>query len=305
MKNEILSLKEYQRILISAIKRVYKRIYKFDITNNCVPDDETREYLQVDGFCKNENFDDIVKQICETVIEESFRFEFLELYSRENIEKLYKNGIDSFVFEYLRLEQGEFVWYRDICNIFCVNDVIKVMIFIENIDKSKKIERQIFLESKIDKCTDVYNKATVIEKISAILKYSDEQNAIFVVDIDNFKQINDNYGHQFGDLVIKMVASKLKNSFREIDIIGRIGGDEFVVLLIDIKKNEAVHKKCAEIKARTKEITFAEHPNLSINLSVGVAINNPKENYESLFKRADDALYSVKRGGRNGCEIAK
>ncbi|WP_396589142.1 diguanylate cyclase [Bermanella sp. R86510] len=128
-----------------------------------------------------------------------------------------------------------------------------------------------------------------------------EPLSILAIDIDNFKVINDEHGHNTGDLVLITVANIIKQHIREIDTVARWGGDEIMVLLPHTSMNEAVH--VAE-KTRALINTTSIKPNLCISISVGVAELMRNEQMNTLLQRADKALYQSKEHGRNQVYLA-
>ncbi len=117
-------------------------------------------------------------------------------------------------------------------------------------------------------------------------------------DIDHFKKINDTYGHDVGDKVLKEFASVVKNSLRVGDIFARWGGEEFVVILLG--SNEMDSKvKADEIRKKVEDMTFDNPSELKITVSIGVAEFDGDITFENLIKNADNALYKAKDTGRN------
>ncbi len=145
-------------------------------------------------------------------------------------------------------------------------------------------------------CVDIYNKATTEELIKAELERS-TGGALMMIDVDDFKSINDTLGHMFGDEFLKKFASTIKKAFRDTDIVGRYGGDEFFVFMphatgaLAEKKGSIILKNIAEI----------EVPQLgSIKSSIGVAAVNPdNRSYRQILRQADSALYEAKNRGKN------
>ncbi|MBQ9032200.1 MAG: EAL domain-containing protein [Parasporobacterium sp.] len=126
--------------------------------------------------------------------------------------------------------------------------------------------------------------------------------ALIIVDVDYFKSVNDTYGHAVGDRVLKRVAEILRHSFRSVDIICRIGGDEFVVIMTRVNSSmgQLVINKISQAN------DLLQHPKDDlppVSLSVGVAFSDRSDPQGDIFKDADTALYRVKEAGRNGCEI--
>lgn len=145
-------------------------------------------------------------------------------------------------------------------------------------------------------CVDIYNKATTEELIRAELERS-STGALLMIDVDDFKSINDRLGHMFGDEFLKMFATNLRDVFRESDIVGRYGGDEFFVFVphataaLAQKKGKQILKKIAEINI----------PELgAIKSSIGISVANPENrDYSNILKQADTALYQAKNHGKN------
>lgn len=155
------------------------------------------------------------------------------------------------------------------------------------------------IRSEMDLMTGLYNKTTTEVLIHEKLKQSSHnQHVMFVIDIDNFKSVNDTSGHLAGDHVIKIIADLISSHFRKTDIVGRIGGDEFVVLMVDVPSMDIVHSKVSEL------IQLMRYkPNLTIpenvTLSIGIAGNNKQDtSYGELFAKADAALYRAKEDGK-------
>ena len=126
--------------------------------------------------------------------------------------------------------------------------------------------------------------------------------ALVIVDVDNFKNINDTCGHAAGDSVLKRVSRLLVEGFRSIDRVYRIGGDEFAVVMMDVTSKHAytIGKK---ISAINKQLATRDGDAPAVSLSVGAAFMDRENPGESLFKDADLALYYVKEHGRNGCHV--
>lgn len=120
-----------------------------------------------------------------------------------------------------------------------------------------------------------------------------------IIDADNFKSINDTYGHAAGDMVLQRIADVVKKEFRSMDYICRIGGDEFTVIMVDVsrKHRDVIARKLTSIN---KELSLAKENTPAISLSMGVAFSDRDNPGESIFKDADSVLYKVKENGRNG-----
>jgi diguanylate cyclase (GGDEF)-like protein len=121
-----------------------------------------------------------------------------------------------------------------------------------------------------------------------------------MLDLDNFKLVNDQYGHMYGDALLTQLGSTLRKLFRSEDLIGRIGGDEFVVLLKNIPDGELLHTRCQLLVNEVRNLMKKLMPELNVTCSVGCAIYPDHGfTYAELFQHADRALYSAKNLGKN------
>lgn len=154
-------------------------------------------------------------------------------------------------------------------------------------------------EAVHDKLTSLYNRSGYYS-IYNDLKID---NLIYIlIDIDNFKQVNDKHGHNIGDVVLKKVANTLKNVFEDRGYLFRIGGDEFAILIegIDANPLEKLKEKIDEVN---KILEVSENNIPVAQISVGIAYGDSKDTTDSLFKKADLALYKTKNNGRNGITL--
>ena len=153
--------------------------------------------------------------------------------------------------------------------------------------------------SQIDEMTSLFNKMTVEKLITKTLtEREDGLHALMVIDIDNFKSVNDVYGHTMGDHVISVVAGVISSQFRGTDYVGRIGGDEFSILMADIPSPEIALIKAENL---VKLIKYKENLSIpdNISISVGMAFSSTADrSYDELAAKADQALYVSKKAGK-------
>lgn len=161
------------------------------------------------------------------------------------------------------------------------------------------------LMSIVDGLTQVYNHKHIIERLDEELSeaYRYKKNiSVLMMDIDYFKEINDNYGHQKGDEALKVVSKLLKKILREVDIIGRYGGEEFMAILPETNLENA--KIAAERVRECIERDLEKEIGIYATMSIGVAeINEKRELVGEIINRADELLYKAKKNGRNRCEF--
>ena len=123
--------------------------------------------------------------------------------------------------------------------------------------------------------------------------------SIILIDIDYFKKINDNYGHLTGDYALQKISSIMQQSIRLTDIIGRWGGEEFIIISQNTDEDGA-YKLAEKIRLKVEETSFKDIDNLTI--SIGIAQIHPNQNTDYLINKADEALYRAKNNGRNRVE---
>lgn len=168
----------------------------------------------------------------------------------------------------------------------------------QQLKKAAELEAELRHESEVDALTTLKNKKTG-ESICVdyIASHSDEHSALMVIDIDNFKYVNDTYGHLFGDEVLKRIGAALFLVSGNNDVAARIGGDEFIVFMKNVKDENVIRNKAEQIAASIERI---EKEKLCISCSIGIAINiNNVRSYEELFELSDKALYAAKKTGKN------
>ena len=156
-------------------------------------------------------------------------------------------------------------------------------------------------ELTMDSLTKVYNKKTITEYASRLVKQDTVNRiSIAILDIDYFKQVNDRYGHLYGDKVITRVAKKLKEVVGEDGVVGRSGGDEFMIVLKGINDDYALRGILRAIRTQVKWEFKNDYENFQVTTSIGVAFSpNNGHDYEELFKKADFCLYVAKEKGRD------
>ena len=155
------------------------------------------------------------------------------------------------------------------------------------------------LKSQIDEMTHLFNKITTEKMVTSVLsEFPQKKQALIVVDIDNFKSVNDILGHKVGDHIICVVAGELSSLFRNTDIIGRIGGDEFVVLMRNVPDYNVVTKKAAQLIDLFENKEGLSIPE-NISVSVGIAFSDDNDRtFSDLFSKSDQALYMSKKSGK-------
>lgn len=251
----------------------------------------------------------------EVVIEHFFASQFaLGMMSRED----YASFSDTFADAILTGEGGEtevflcFIgqpvgtWCRCIFSVVKDDngDVVRIVGRIKNVDKQKRAEAMMEKRIKTDMLTGLLNKDTAIDRISEFLNAEAEHpqegekfHALLIIDIDNFRTINEFFGHTFGDDVIREFASDIKSSFRDTDIVGRIGGDEFIVLMKNVTVKFATKKAGRLCRGLIKN--YGIQNKVTLTCSIGMAFfGRDTFDFDSLYQYADWAMFNAKKNGR-------
>ena len=200
------------------------------------------------------------------------------------------------VWMYFAKENG--IWKADFMNTVIFTIVgIMIHVIVNSIRiKEFVLIRQIKKQKDIDELTGLLNKGALTGKINNFLKKNPEgKGLLFVLDVDYFKTINDSFGHDVGDETLNKLGQYLSSKFKDNQIVGRFGGDEFIILFEDIDDEEFASRVANEILKETIDLVKLPTDEAKFSVSIGAAIYKGKEkNYSELFKKADIALYKTK-----------
>lgn len=178
----------------------------------------------------------------------------------------------------------------------------RIIGILQDVDALKRAEIALKERAERDSLTKLLNKASTQHLVTEYLEEREENSlaAMLLLDLDNFKAVNDNYGHLYGDTVLSQVGIGLKKLFRGNDIIGRMGGDEFLVLMKDIPNTELVETRCRQLLDSFQPLLEEISPGLKVSCSIGATlIPTHGTTYADLFRRSDEALYLSKAAGKN------
>jgi diguanylate cyclase (GGDEF)-like protein len=227
------------------------------------------------------------------------------------------------------ISSGLIVQYREVvrtgipftCEVFLDDEMIKatwlnvqvvklgdgIAITSRDVTESKRLTDHVYRLAHYDQLTGLPNRTLLQDRLEQAILRAQRNNqkvALFVLDIDHFKRINDSLGHADGDALLAAVGKRLASAVRETDTVARVGGDEFVIVMPDFNSVDDVRRCGLHIlKSAAKPITLGARE-ISITLSIGVC-TYPDHAFEidELFKNADAAMYVVKDRGRNGLHL--
>lgn len=170
----------------------------------------------------------------------------------------------------------------------------RVIYVVENINDQKNREARLTTMAETDAMTGLYNRQAGTAKIKELL-YNNREGMLCLFDVDKFKSVNDNFGHQTGDEVIIATAKALRKAFRDNDVLMRLGGDEFVVYATDVKTEEVGARVIQRFFSILDETRIAGHEDYRISVSLGATFAHEESMFETLYKQADDCTYESKK----------
>lgn len=277
-------------------------------------DRETKELRKKAGIGNSLFSEEITKNLPEAFIEngvieagsvKDFREIFEKIEEEEIQEKVIrvnaKNGIQWFKMIVKNIYNDD---HQIMKTVGIVDDITEKKVQEELLEEGQKEKIVLQKRAERDGLTGLYNAATVKQKIHEFLnspKGKEGNHLLLLMDIDNFKQINDTFGHRFGDQVLKDISGILQKKFRRDDILGRLGGDEFVVFMINAAEYEIMEPVLADLCRKLKKTYTKDGKSVTISASFGI-VEAPKygKTFHELYEKSDRMLYEVKKNIKNG-----
>lgn len=227
---------------------------------------------------------------------------WLEFMNRDRLLERYACGLHTDKTEFRRMSGDTPMWTS--LGLQLIPDPyssdIKGYFLLEDIDEQKKAEIYLQERSTMDALTGLLNRITFIEKFTDILSKSnpETQHALIMLDIDNFKSINDTLGHNVGDALLVNIADKLKYALRADDLCGRLGGDEFVICLKNMNLGKPLEARVSDL---CHLLSDSNTWGVTVSASFGISgFPDDGQTFDELYHKADIALYKAKAQGR-GC----
>lgn len=218
---------------------------------------------------------------------------------------------DAVEFKSSFFEEGdELHWYRATITSVRGADgyVSRVVGRVVNIDEEKQREYELQIRADVDSLTGLYNKGAATTLIDSAVKKCSENGvkaALLMIDLDHFKSVNDTLGHAVGDTVIQETGKLLNENFKGRDIVGRMGGDEFMIFMCDIKGVQDAKTIATNLNTKLRRTYGDSVSSVSISCSIGITMcgDSVADDFASVYQRADAALYATKEKGRDGYTI--
>lgn len=276
--------------------------YEIDIEDDIV----IREYANR----KKEagKYSDVLEQFIEKRVLDQYRAYLRESCSLEYMKRCFQQQVYDYIveYEYIR-NNGSPYWVASELHLEEEKGIRKAFMTVRDIDSKKRRELHLEQQAVFDALTQVYNRSAGIRKISTVLEtmQPEDISAFLILDLDNFKQVNDCLGHMMGDQVLIEVARIMKTHFRNYDVICRLGGDEFIVFVQRLPI-EALDKIIKSLLRKLMLTYGAEGKEVAISASVGAALAPVHgTDFSQLYEKADSALYQVKNSSKNDYMLYK
>ncbi len=280
-------------------------LMEINLTKNIVlkPDRRLKNKM---GEAHSMAYWNLVTSMTEQLVYEKDRSFFTNMLSKEYLLNLFRSQMTNFSFEYRSIvTQDEVQWCRVFVNFILepMQGDVCMLLYARNINDEKIRELTLMDGAERDSLTKLYNRATIQHKIDFALAESSKTGlscVMFIVDLDNFKVVNETYGHLYGDAVLCEVTSRIKAVFSDTDLIGRVGGDEFIVFLTDVPSFDFVQEKAEAVCNALRGPIQFDSRGFSLTCSIGIAIS-PQNGmvFKTLYERADEALYTAKTEGKD------
>ncbi len=287
---------EKERVeVINSLSTIYSTIFQADIVTHKY-EILTSVPLMNKLVPQEGNFDDVKDIIINNFIGTEFRESLYEFLNIDTLANRLKN-VNTVTTDY-KAPNGSWIQAR-----FIVKRRDNEGNAIEGLYVARDIseEKLMKYEAEHDALTGVLNRGGFDQILNSNIKEK-RDFALILIDIDEFKDVNDNYGHAVGDIVLKKISKMLGEQFRSLDYICRIGGDEFAVIMMDVRKDFG-NKIINKIDEINELLSSSTNDIPLVSLSVGTAFMDKGSSSDSLFKDADNALYYVKKHGKKGCHI--
>lgn len=298
-------LLEYQTLLSRATKGLYESIYELDITHDRAGDTATRKYFESLGVPPDTSYDEALQQIARTQIHPDYRQGYIDMFHTKAVLEQYGRGVDALQYDFLISRDGQrYYWMRIDARIFYWkhDHSVRMITYRQNVDAEKRQELALINRAEMDPLTGLLNREALQARAESFLEDETAEGDCYcaILDIDHFKRVNDTFGHVAGDMALREFARILKAKFRPGDLLGRMGGDEFLVFLRTTDASVVRARVASFLDTLASSHVEFEGKELPLTASVGIAVGSAGSgDFATLYRRSDAALYRAKADGRN------
>jgi diguanylate cyclase (GGDEF)-like protein len=255
------------------------------------------EHYKVENQEFGYSFDEIIKRQAARAVCQEDQEKYQNYLSLQYIKDMYKNGIQTQKISFKRMMDGQKCWMKLVFHVFQdrYTENMYALMYMKNIDAEKRREMARERAARRDPLTNVYNRKVFENEVQDFMSSGEGKGALIILDLDNFKQVNDRFGHLTGDELLKSLAEILKSTFRSQDLIGRLGGDEFLVFVKDVTDKEILDRRMTQLFERLRGVN-----SVPLSCSAGISLAEGKDfDYKEELRKADQALYASKKKGKN------
>lgn len=286
--NAKLKIKNKRYIMLAEISNEY--FFEYDVKKDIlILSEKSASLIGTERKIKGQG-NSLKNHLVDVIRENSFETMKLKEVMKENDK--------SFEIE-IPISDGSTGFFKVInTNIYGNNQKIEYVVGkLVDISEDMAEKKALIRKAQIDGMTGLYNPTSTREKIKNMLakRQAGTVDAFILLDVDFFKEINDNYGHYTGDQVLQNLSETIRKTFRKTDVAGRFGGDEFCIYMQNIPSEKFVKSRCRQLN---EEISNSVD-GMNISLSIGISLVDEKKTFDDIYKEADHALYEAKRNGKN------
>lgn len=279
--------------------------YEIDIDDDMIVEkiiEKNKDMLASVGLSVNCRYSEFLSCWAEKKVHPEDRSIFINGMHPDYLKKQYENGRQEVVCEYRSIiADGSMVWCNTTIYLIVTEGHLSGFVYVRNIEEKRHKELELLRQSRIDPLTGLLNRAACLREINQLLADgSGADSALLMIDVDNFKAVNDTFGHMYGDKVLAGIAYKLKNIFDDSVVLGRLGGDEFVAFMPGIPDDAAVCDKAQIIARELQGIHKEGSTSVTVSNSIGIAFS-PRHGskFHELYIKADTALRYAKQAGKS------
>lgn len=293
--------RQYRR----ALQSVCEMLIQVDLTNDLVLSEYVR-WGASSRFPRGENYSQCCVEFMQECVHPDDRGTFSAAFCRKNLhlQNMDEDAPVTYLEYRIKEPSGNYHWVAG--TLVPLEDeathTITAISYVVDIDERRRREDAVIDKSRRDGLTGLLNRNAMFELIASTLEGLGHKgrHSLFMIDLDNFKAINDNFGHVFGDAVLREVADGIRSVFRPTDALARIGGDEFLVFLENVDKPDVLARKAGEVVSTLHKSYIGPGQNFPLSCSVGISVYpDDGRTVIDLFKSADAAMYASKQHGKD------
>lgn len=291
-----------ERELQEAVSTGFLSVFEVNVTKNCV--------ILIDKHAKGKlhkplseiTYDEILEATLQKVHPDTQK-RVHNAMNRNTLLTEYAKGARELTIEYQKLVNNTYRWINASVHLLKKEESSDLFarMFLKDIHSQKEKEARLQEEVQIDALTNTFNRKGFIDHVNTLLNHKpDIQCALMILDIDNFKEVNDTFGHLYGDAVLSETAKKIQQYCREDTLIGRLGGDEFIVFFPQLSNAEAIQHIAERLQQALMNTYTSGSHTVRTSISMGIAFYPVHGvTFTELYDKADTAMYHCKKNGKN------